>query len=333
MYEECLNFSIIKNNNEAFVQFEVPSNNNSTSKKSVTLKDFVSFTKNIDNTDIEDSGYITDSLKRRIVKGSAAEYLFHYPELAANYSIIIKRSSINRWKCLFQNDIGLYSYRDIKPEEARALGLDSNYCDNFALVSLREPLMMKDILYYCKFNTLEDCMNREKIVFATPKSTSIINKVVLNEETPYIKSFFPNHFTDSSICWGTTGHNSRDVLDSVDLNKRETEKNLNKAVNAYFSSTFNTDLYCPPFNRISKTGADLFVAWLKTHYKRVTAIENHIERELTQSDYVDLSYSSDASFVLAMTLSLACACDLDIRTAVFNNNSGCTVNNLFTLLD
>lgn len=333
MYEECLNFSIIKNNNEAFVQFEVPSSNNSTSKRSVTLKDFVSFTKNIDNTDIEDSGFITDNLKRRVVKGSAAEYLFHYPELAANYSMTVKKSSINRWKCLFQDDIGLYSYRDIKEEESRSLGLDSSYYDSYVLVGLREPLMMKDVLYYCKFNTLGGRMDRERIAFATPNSTSIINKVVLNKETPFIKSFFPNHFSDNSICWGTTGHNSEDVINSIDLNKRETEKNLNKAVNSYFSSTFNTDLYSPPFSRISKTSADLFVAWLKTHYKRVAAIENHIERELAHSNYIDLSFFSESSYALSMTFSLACACDLELRTSVFSTHSRDTVNNLFTLLD
>lgn len=333
MYEECLNFSIVKNNNEAFVQFEVPSGRDSTSKRSVTLKDFVSFTKNIDNTDIEDSGYITEHLKRRIVKGSAAEYLFHYPELAVNYSMIIKKSAINRWKCLFQNDIGLYSYRDIEPEESRSLGLDSNYCDSFALVSLREPQIIKDVLYYCRLNTLDARMERERIVFATPKSSSMINKVVLDEETPYVKSIFPNHFTDNSICWGTTGHSPKEVAESIDLDRRETEKNLNKAVSAYFSSTFNTDLYSPPYNRISKESADLFVAWLKTHYKRVAAVENHIERELNNSEYVDLSYSSDASFIIAMTFSLACACDIDLRSSVFNRNSRYNVNNLFTLLD
>ena len=222
-------FYKVPSKSDVIVSLSYPTNGNANKSKDVSLRDFVSFIKNFDsdNTILFDSGFMTDSLIRKVSTQTVDHYFFFYDKIRATYTH--RDASIS--------SEGLAVIKKVFPDFKQ----NAN------------PIVLKNLLFHVRHNKSTD-MLQYNIHFCDLKKNMFQEFESLSLDTVLYKSFFPNTFSDS-VCWGSNVSTS----DIHQAGKDGNIKFLSSLPHIFFNSTFNNDLlwsaygYLYPLSNESQT--------------------------------------------------------------------------------
>lgn len=227
-----MNFQLNQKGSDTFVTFDTMESD-IIKKYTVPFNKFQEFVANltVDNNSssssvLEDTGFISNNLIRRVKYDTFHKLYFYYPSITAVFK--------NTVDC---NVVGHKTLRDFL---AVAKNVEvKDYSNNKKLFVLTKGLEVKDVYYYHK--TLHGRMNfEEKVLFGIPpERQGLFTSTAKDFNTErVVTSFMPNHFANS-ICWGGTGvveedHSKEAYLGNI--------TDISVHPKLYLNTTFNNDL-------------------------------------------------------------------------------------------
>ena len=264
---------------DVIVSLSYLTNGNATKSKDVSLKDFVSFIKNFDsdNTILFDSGFMTDSLIRKVCTQTVDHYFFFYDKIRASYT-----------------------HRDATIS-TEYLAIVKKVFPDFKQNG--NPIVLNNLLFHVRHNKSTDVL-QYNIHFCDLKKNMFQEFESLSLDTVLYKSFFPNTFSDS-ICWGS----NVSTTEIYQAGKDGNIKFLSSLPHIFFNSTFNNDLLWSAYGYIYLLSTETpTITAFRDKFKSL-----FIDKGVTEEEWQDFAnaihYSSGCLFKYIMSIILREDCD------------------------
>ena len=325
--KNILDFKVQEIDSKPYVSFDMPINNmlGSVETRSLPLQDFVEFCKSFEDTAIIDTGYLVPNLTRHIKNGARQEFLFFYPTVRANYTFNISAASYSVFKNLLKCKT-LFKTRKLTSDERE------NMDRTGYLVEFCDTVLLKNMFYHLVVDTAGGNIFKENILIAA-EGEGLLGKVVPKDSTKYVRSFFPNHYSDK-VCWGNTGYGHGNLI----ANLKENNINyINTALPTYFNSNFNSDLMFSGIgdwteDSMSSDFMEAFYVWCGTYYTEalVTEIKTHFFTN--DNDTYSIHYRSGGNMFMLMLILTAVAMDVNLRVKFLSNQRTRSLSSVYKLL-